>query len=136
MQSNLDQVKNVLERRLEVLTVELKKAKDHLCSAPAAIHAGSDGDVGEVDSGASANTGILAFWGRQISEVTDTLRRIDQGEYGRCAVCEKPIDPKRLMAIPATTMCIGCQRDEERLRSRAYSMKEVLDSMELGPDNE
>jgi len=40
--------------------------------------------------------------------VEAALRRIEQGSYGLCARCGKPISSARLEAQPATTLCIDC----------------------------
>ena len=40
--------------------------------------------------------------------VQRALERIEQGEYGDCLACGKPIDPRRLDADPTATRCIAC----------------------------
>jgi RNA polymerase-binding transcription factor DksA len=42
--------------------------------------------------------------------IRNTLRRIDSGHYGVCAVCREPIDQKRLKAVPTTDTCIHCAK--------------------------
>lgn len=46
---------------------------------------------------------------RQLTLIDEALRRIDDDEYGICLNCEKPINPKRLAAIPWARYCIECQ---------------------------
>ncbi|MBX3267484.1 MAG: TraR/DksA family transcriptional regulator [Acidobacteria bacterium] len=46
---------------------------------------------------------------RQLTLIDEALRRIDDDEYGVCLNCEKPINPKRLAAIPWARYCIECQ---------------------------
>jgi DnaK suppressor protein len=50
-----------------------------------------------------------------LQEVNDALRKFDDGTYGLCANCEKPIAEKRLRALPAATHCIECQAKLERM---------------------
>ena len=45
-----------------------------------------------------------------LSEIEAALRRIDDGTYGACEVCGKPIAPGRLAAIPWARRCIDDQR--------------------------
>jgi len=45
-----------------------------------------------------------------VSEIEAALRRIDDGTYGVCEVCGKPIAPERLAAIPWARRCIDDQR--------------------------
>lgn len=42
----------------------------------------------------------------RLSEVKESLERIEKGEYGLCGVDKKPIDPERLEANPAAKTCI------------------------------
>jgi len=37
------------------------------------------------------------------------LRRIDEGTFGICVKCGKPIDKVRLEAVPIATMCLECK---------------------------
>ena len=46
--------------------------------------------------------------------IDSALARMEDGTYGRCQNCGKPISPERLEAIPWTTRCIDCKRREER----------------------
>jgi RNA polymerase-binding transcription factor DksA len=45
-----------------------------------------------------------------LSEIEAALRRIEDGTYGVCEVCGKPIAPERLAAIPWARRCIDDQR--------------------------
>ena len=42
----------------------------------------------------------------QLDDVEHALERLDQGTYGTCETCEKPIADARLEAMPATRFCI------------------------------
>jgi DnaK suppressor protein len=42
------------------------------------------------------------------------IRKIDDGSFGVCDICEEPIGKKRLEARPETTLCIKCKEDQER----------------------
>jgi RNA polymerase-binding transcription factor len=49
-----------------------------------------------------------------LSAIDAALQRIEQGTYGICLNCGKPIGEERLAAIPWATHCIDCKRLEER----------------------
>ena len=49
-----------------------------------------------------------------LKEIDDALSRIDDGTYGTCVNCGKPIAEERLAAIPWATYCIDCKRLQER----------------------
>ncbi|MFW2340610.1 MAG: TraR/DksA family transcriptional regulator [Acidimicrobiia bacterium] len=44
-------------------------------------------------------------------KVEHALVRLDQGEYGDCEACGKPIPVARLEALPYVTLCVDCARD-------------------------
>lgn len=44
------------------------------------------------------------------ARVEAALRRLDEGEYGFCAVCGDEIAPARLEADPAAPLCAACMR--------------------------
>ena len=45
-----------------------------------------------------------------LTAIKDALRKIDEGTYGTCEVCGKPIGEGRLAAIPWARLCIDDQR--------------------------
>lgn len=49
-----------------------------------------------------------------IVKSSKALEKIDQGSYGICESCGKPISADRLKALPHAVMCIECKKVEER----------------------
>ena len=49
-----------------------------------------------------------------LSKLDLALKKIDEGTFGVCEICEEPIGKKRLEARPETTLCIKCKEDQER----------------------
>ena len=49
-----------------------------------------------------------------LAQVEAALRAIDDGTYGTCVSCGKPIAPERLNAIPWVSTCIDCARKATR----------------------
>lgn len=49
-----------------------------------------------------------------LDQVEHALRRIEDGSYGVCESCGKPIEAARMKALPHATLCIDCKRREER----------------------
>ena len=52
--------------------------------------------------------------GRLLEAIDAAVNRIDQGTFGDCRTCDRPIGEERLEALPWTTQCIDCKRKEER----------------------
>jgi DnaK suppressor protein len=42
------------------------------------------------------------------AKVERALEKIDEGTYGRCDSCGQPIAPRRLEAVPESTLCVQC----------------------------
>jgi DnaK suppressor protein len=68
------------------------------------------------DATSSEATGEASL---EISEATDTveavraaLERIRLGTYGKCVICGRPIEEKRLEAVPWAPYCLA---DQERI---------------------
>jgi DnaK suppressor protein len=49
-----------------------------------------------------------------LSKLDLALKKIEEGTFGVCEICEEPIGKKRLEARPETTLCIKCKEDQER----------------------
>jgi DnaK suppressor protein len=49
-------------------------------------------------------------------QIDEALTRIDEGTYGICSGCKKPIPATRLKAIPQTVTCMKCQEAIENKR--------------------
>lgn len=49
-----------------------------------------------------------------LTEIDAALKRIANGTYGTCTNCGNHIPEERLEALPWATLCIDCQRDQER----------------------
>jgi RNA polymerase-binding transcription factor DksA len=50
---------------------------------------------------------------QRTAELEDALERLQEGTYGVCESCGRPIDIERLKALPQTRLCIDCAREQE-----------------------
>lgn len=51
-----------------------------------------------------------------IAQIDRALGKLENGSYGLCDKCGKPIGEDRLRVAPFATLCIDCKRLEERNR--------------------
>lgn len=49
----------------------------------------------------------------ELQEIAESLERIEDGTFGLCESCRKPIPKVRLKAIPYAKLCVACKREEE-----------------------
>ncbi|MFF6916314.1 TraR/DksA C4-type zinc finger protein [Streptomyces sp. NPDC012466] len=47
---------------------------------------------------------------RVLKEIEEAFTRIDDGTYGTCVGCAKPVPAERLEILPYTRYCVACQR--------------------------
>ena len=53
-----------------------------------------------------------------LAEIEGALRRLEQGTYGTCERCTRPIPRERLEVLPMTSLCTPCQWMAESDHSR------------------
>jgi DnaK suppressor protein len=64
--------------------------------------------------------GLMAIEAAQLEDIEAAINRIDQGMYGLCADCEKPIPRRRLEVLPFARRCLACEGvREHRIRTQA-----------------
>lgn len=62
------------------------------------------------------NTAMIETLEGTLEQVEAALQRINDGNYGKCALCGKDISAARLEALPHAELCINCQKLEEKVR--------------------
>ena len=95
--AQLEDERDHLLLRIDELTVGGKVEQDF--DADFADRGQVAGEIGE-------NLTLADALEKQLALVNGALGRIDEGTYGVCSVCGKPIEPERLEAITATDRCI------------------------------
>jgi len=74
---------------------------------------GTDNHMGDMASATfdrELDEGLEEGAQNTLRQINAALERIEQGTYGFCEVCGKPIGVERLRAIPWATRCIDDQR--------------------------
>lgn len=47
---------------------------------------------------------------KTLRDTNIALKRLEEGEYGICKYCKKPIEEKRLLARPTSSACVSCKK--------------------------
>lgn len=74
---------------------------------------GDLGDQSLVDIDQELGSQLAALESRELIRVEKAIEAIRNGTYGTCEYCEKSIPVARLKALPHTSCCISCQREQE-----------------------
>ncbi len=92
---------------LEIKLAELVKANRR----SELITERSNDPMDQVQSRMDLDMAVLALnTDFKIQKAVETaISLLETGEYGICQECGEPINPKRLEAIPWTTLCVSCQ---------------------------
>lgn len=89
-----------LQTRLQKITREVQHQNEPLNAdfAEQAVQRENDEVLDALDNSLRA----------ELAQIQVTLQRLDEGTYGICAGCEKPIPLKRLEALPHASRCVAC----------------------------
>jgi RNA polymerase-binding transcription factor len=108
---NQTHIKDLLLDKERELTAALARTKTE---AREAADQGVEGDAVDQTVNAENREALLqessSEW-TQLVQVRDALKRLEDGTYGKCVDCGRPIEPARLKAIPWTPYCLA---DQER----------------------
>ena len=71
-------------------------------------------DIGTETFDREKDLSILEGIEAELADVEHALRRIDDGTYGTCEACGRPVGDERLEAPPAARFCLEDQATAER----------------------
>ena len=106
--------KQKLEYFRNLLIDQRRQATEDLRADRATALEGDDGveDIGEMsefDLNRSVALDLATRQSQLIQDIDDALRRIENGTYGQCVRCGKPLDEERLKAMPTAKYSAECQ---------------------------
>lgn len=87
-------------------------------------------DLGDETFERSKDLSLLERARTRIQSLKDALTRLDEGQYGICLRCGKPIAQARLQTIPEAELCAACQKESE---SDSSVRKRPLEEKVLSP---
>jgi DnaK suppressor protein len=115
-EKNLQKLRQHLEQERTRLQSHIADLEDMLRLEDREI--GSGEDDADIAARAISYNGLLTLLESEqetLTEVESALQAMDDGAYGRCAICGREIELARLEARPYTRRCITCQERESRL---------------------
>jgi len=75
-------------------------------------------DVGTDTFQRDVQLGLVSRERELLYKIDEALQMIEDGTYGKCQSCGKPIKQSRLKAVPFAKMCVPCQEKEEAVGKR------------------
>lgn len=103
---------------LEAVREKLLAQKQELLARAAKVRADITRSSGPLDKDFAEqvvqmeNDAVLAGIGEataaELAQINRALAQLNQGTYGVCSHCGKPIDTRRLQALPYSDRCITC----------------------------
>lgn len=70
---------------------------------------------------------------RALADIDAALARLEDGTYGYCQRCGRPIPRERLEALPATAYCLACAEELEETGVRARGTARPVEEERLSP---
>jgi DnaK suppressor protein len=113
----MDQQK--LEHFRKILLEQLRTHTDHIrADQDEALASVDDGVKDTLDMSMQDVSQELTFRlgereSKMVADIDQALLRIEEGTYGQCARCGKPIDERRLEAMPTARYDAACQAEIE-----------------------
>jgi len=108
----------------KLLLTELRRHADHVDAVQADALESVSNDAKESSDLALRDViqGLVLKLGdqesRMVAEIDQALMRMDEGSYGICVRCSRPIDERRLEAVPTARYDAACQEAIEDARGQ------------------
>jgi len=103
-----------LVKRRDALRKALSGDLESLSEYASTFEVGDTADAAVDTANDEISTQLAEIESRELEQIENALRRIEQGMYGSCELCGGKIADARLNALPYTSTCIDCQRESER----------------------
>ena len=107
------QKQKLIEQRNEILNT-LAGRNEQLTKLVETVQSGDDADMASNVIDRTLLNSLGEQDQRRLAMIDRALDRINQGTYGLCLQCGKPIPEARLESIPYAALCITCQSALEK----------------------
>ena len=107
--SELAELRQQLQDKLAVLNERFARIDDHLKNRNRDVPDDWE-DRAQFQSGEAVVEALDDHTRAEIEGLKTAIARIDAGKWAKCSTCRKPIQPKRMAILPATTLCARCAK--------------------------
>ena len=113
---NMDGLKQKLLQKKRELQADIARLEGEARDSGEAEVRDSTDDATSAQ-GASESLQEEALESETLIQVEEALQRIEDGTYGKCRACGRPIEPARLEAVPWAAYCL---EDQTKLDQAAH----------------
>jgi RNA polymerase-binding transcription factor len=106
---------------LETIKTELLKERAEIlgrAEVPVETARGDDADLAVMAEDKERELWLANDAKQRLELINKALARLENGTYGKCINCGKPIPEERLQALPLTLYDVACQSKLERKNRR------------------
>lgn len=90
------------------------------------ISTSEEADISSFKSIAYVDENILKNNNMYLEDINRAIKKIENNQYGKCEMCNKNIDIRRLRAKPYARFCITCREIYEKTKSKNKRTMNVL----------
>lgn len=117
---------HLAEERVRLEAVQAEYADLHNVSEQASLSEFSNLDQHPADIGTETfdrerDLSLLEQVEAELSDIEHALERLEEGTYGTCEACGRPIGDERLDAVPAARFCLQDQDKAEAEAGRNHA---------------
>lgn len=115
----LDFFRKLLERQRETLISQIQHLGDDALknikesSGDLSSHTLHMADLATDNYNRDFSIGLVSSEEDLLRQINEALKRIKDGTYGYCTICQKKLPEKRLKAMPYAELCIEHQEEKE-----------------------
>jgi RNA polymerase-binding protein DksA len=104
-----------LNKKLEELKIKIGPADERLEGSPFGKREEAATEAMELEKRLALETQVT----ESLSKINRAIQKYEDGTYGICDLCGKPIEPARLEALPYAALCLNCKESQTKnARSR------------------
>ena len=111
--SELNYFKEILESRKEQIQKNISSVNSEL-NQLSNLELNDEGDHAAVNNNSMVESAIVQQQQKELEEIDKALKKIANGEYGICEMCEDEIGFQRLKVKPHAIYCIDCREIVEK----------------------
>lgn len=121
------ELRQMLLAKQQELLARIRRERDGLREGAVQLAEASLGDLADrpvLTPEAEIGYEVVDHRAHLLAQIDIALKKLEEGTYGRCEMCEEAIPPARLQALPFAIRCTRCQEAWER-RSRRAGLESV-----------